>query len=483
MEKHYLTYEEFGAVGDGVTDDSAAIASCHAEANKIGVAVRARDGAKYYIGGKDISAIIKTDVNFGTAQFIIDDTHLENTESRVFVVASDYEGYELDLTKLLSKDEKIILPHEGEAFVRIYDENHKCYIRKGLNQNAGVPKSDIFIVNKDGRIETDLDWTYESATKCEARRLDERSITISGGIFTTIANQAESKYNYHYRGFEINRDRVTISGLTHYVIGEIDHGAPYDGFFWVSHCAEVTIKDCLLSPHRTYQTPSVQNPEKFVSMGSYDIILLATVRTSLINIKQTVDIMDTLYWGLMGSNFCKDMLLLNCEISRFDAHMGVTNATICGCKLGHQCLNLIGHGKFVLEDSYLLGKSLINLRQDYGSNWNGDIEIKNCVWQPISAKATLFNANNSGDHDFGFACFMPKNIRIDGLSVKDGEFDIKSEQLYLLPIYDRNYSENKPFKYTTPSYVSLSNVTTESGRKLLPYESEKLYEGLTIEYK
>jgi hypothetical protein len=45
--KNYLTYEEFGAKGDGVTDDFAAIIACHEEANKTGTPVKARNGAKY----------------------------------------------------------------------------------------------------------------------------------------------------------------------------------------------------------------------------------------------------------------------------------------------------------------------------------------------------------------------------------------------------------------------------------------------------
>ena len=55
----------------------------------------------------------------------------------------------------------------------------------------------------------------------------------------------------------------------------------------------------------------------------------------LINIKQTIDILNPDYWGLMGSNFCKELHLDGCVISRFDAHCGVTNGSIKNCSLGH----------------------------------------------------------------------------------------------------------------------------------------------------
>jgi FHS family L-fucose permease-like MFS transporter len=44
-----VTYEEFGAKGDGRTDDRSAIVRAHAAANERGARVRAKDGATYYL--------------------------------------------------------------------------------------------------------------------------------------------------------------------------------------------------------------------------------------------------------------------------------------------------------------------------------------------------------------------------------------------------------------------------------------------------
>ena len=46
-----VTYEEFGAVGDGKADDQSAIVAAHAAANEKGLPVKAGDGKTYYIGG------------------------------------------------------------------------------------------------------------------------------------------------------------------------------------------------------------------------------------------------------------------------------------------------------------------------------------------------------------------------------------------------------------------------------------------------
>ena len=47
----FVTYEAFGAVGDGVTDDTAAIVAAHAYANEHGLPVKTDPDATYYIGG------------------------------------------------------------------------------------------------------------------------------------------------------------------------------------------------------------------------------------------------------------------------------------------------------------------------------------------------------------------------------------------------------------------------------------------------
>ena len=74
----YVTYEEFGAVGNGKADDQDAIVAAHAAANERGLPVKAGDGKTYYIGRGAKVAVIMTDVDFGTASFVIDDRDVEN---------------------------------------------------------------------------------------------------------------------------------------------------------------------------------------------------------------------------------------------------------------------------------------------------------------------------------------------------------------------------------------------------------------------
>jgi hypothetical protein len=115
-------------------------------------------------------------------------------------------------------------------------------------------------------------------------------------------------------------------------------------------------------------------------MGSYDISVSRALNVSFVNCSQTNDINDSGYWGILGSNYCKNLVYDNCIFSRFDAHMGVANATIRNSTLGHQGINAIGSGTFTVENSTIYGWNLINLRSDYGSTWQGELLIRNCVF-------------------------------------------------------------------------------------------------------
>jgi hypothetical protein len=94
--KKWVSYHDFGAKGDGKTDDVKAIAAAHAFANEHGLPVKADNGATYYIGREDHTVEIRTSTDFGNAAFIIDDTNVENRNSPVFLVSSSLESIPLD---------------------------------------------------------------------------------------------------------------------------------------------------------------------------------------------------------------------------------------------------------------------------------------------------------------------------------------------------------------------------------------------------
>lgn len=469
----FVNYSSFGAKGNGKTDDIDAISATHAFANQHGLSVKADKGATYYISGKNRSAVIQTDTDFGTANFIIDDTSVENRSTNVFLVNSILKPFKPEgISSLKRNQKKININLPETCIVTVTNSNVKRYIRFGPNQNNGSSQTDIFIVDKNGNIDMNapIIWDFDQITEITALPIDETSLTITGGHFTTIANNVESKYTYYNRGIAIRRSNVVVDGLEHRVTGEGENGAPYGGFINVGDCSYVTVKNTILTGHKTYQTIGAAGVP--VSMGSYDISLGRALNVSFINCSQTNDINDNTYWGIIGSNYCKNLLYDNCTFSRFDAHMGVANATIRNSTLGHMGINAIGSGTFTVENSTIYGRTLINLRSDYGSTWQGEFIIRNCVFVPAGGKpvsSSLIGGSYSGQHDFGYTCYMPERITIENLRIDDSNHpdEYRGPAIFAnfnSDLTDGSYTEK--FPYVKTKEVILKNVTTDSGKTL-----------------
>jgi len=469
--KGVIRYSDFGAKGDGKTDDIDAIAATHAFANQHGLSVKADEGATYYIGGKNRTAVIHTNTDFGTAAFIIDDTNVQNRNANVFMVSSNLQAFKLEgVPSLKRNQEKIDVSLPGTCLISVTNSNVKRYIRFGANQNNGSSQTDIFIVDKGGNVDRNapIVWDFDQITEITALPIDETTLSITGGRFTTIANNAESKYTYYSRGIAIRRSNVVVDGLEHRITDEGDHGAPYGGFINVGDCAYVTVRNTILTGHKTYQTIGAAGVQ--VSMGTYDISIGRALNVSFVNCSQTNDINDSKYWGIMGSNYCKNLVYDNCIFSRFDAHMGVANATIRNSTLGHQGINAIGSGTFTVENSTIRGRTLINLRSDYGSTWQGELVIRNCIFVPADGRtvsASLIGGSNSGQHDFGYTCYMPERITIETLCIDDANHP----ENYLGPAIFANFNSKMTddsyvgkFPYIVTKEIILRNVTTASGK-------------------
>ena len=457
---NFVTYENFGAKGDGAADDIDAIAAAHAYANAHRLPVSAKAGAVYYISGRAVTAEIQTDVDFGTASFIIDDRTVENRNAPVFQVTSRLQPFVPQITALHKNQRTIDFSAETDCFVTVTDAHIKNYIRWGPNQNNGSSQMDCFIAGKNGEVKNPIVWEFPTITDALARPIDADTLTIRGGTFTTIANQEESFYRYYARGIAVTRSNTVVEGITHRIEGEGESGAPYAGFLDISACAYVTVRDGFFTGHKIYDT--IGSAGTRVSMGSYDLNVNRASDVSFLNCRQDA-IMDRTKWGLIGTNFCKRLTLDGCVFSRFDAHMGVTDCVIRSSVLGWQCLNAIGHGTLLVEDTDAYGGSFINLRSDYGSTWDGELIIRNCVWHPAGIHAAILSGFNNGGHDFGYVCKMPESVVIDGLRIADASLPDGYQGATVFNRYDDAPGLEKPYPYLPTKRLTMRNVVSDRG--------------------
>lgn len=477
----YVRYSEFGAKGDGSTDDFDAIVKTHEYANEHSLPVKADEGAVYYIGISEKTAEIKTDTDWTGAEFIVDDSLILPGEAPNNVLFSvPQEIFRPEITSL-KKGQKTLSPAPGkDMVVTVWNENIKQYKRKMTPPNPGTAMTDTFIVKADGTIVSDIIWDFDEITETEARTI-EPELTIRGGHFITKANHGPQQFSYYYRGIAINRTGVTVRDLRHDVIEEGPDGCPYVGFILVSGSANFRIENVHLCPHKIYYNGAKgDSHEGMGGMGSYDIQINYTANVTLINLTQD-NINDETRWGLMCTNFCKDITIDGCVISRFDAHMGVTNCRIRNSSLGWMTVHLIGHGIFEMDRCDIYGRFLIELREDYGSTFDGDMFIRDCTWYQTFFYPVMIFSRNCGVHDFGYECMMPKNIVIENLRIADLLHVPGYVPVRIFNDYDNHKELEKTFRYHTCENFIMRGLRVDSGRKCTMYGDPELFKDINFD--
>ncbi len=463
--KAFVTYEEFGAVGDGRTNDFLALKRAHEYANEKGLPVLGNPDRTYYISdladenGVCSPIIIKTSANWQGAHFIIDDTTVahesgsgKNWNTEIFkvkpyeerlVLTEDEAGALAPLTKA---DKKVAYSTGYPALLIIYNENHRDYVRFGF-ASTGNPRHEVVLIDKDGNIdpETPIMHDYDEITKVEVIRADIPTLVLENGIFTQRASQVNTTKilpdgtkkqttSSFRRNLLIERSNTILSHIENYVEGEISledqakgiTGTSYRGFYSASDANNVLIENCVVSARR-YYTP-----------GTYGFSATHVNKIVLKNCKQAnyylkdengndthINSMESspltkkpVRWGLGGTNFCKNMVYDGCEITRFDAHAGLCNGKIINSKCSY--INLIGYGEMLIENSCLELKdpTMFQLRRDYGSTWEGTVIIRNCEVAPneeVVKKDELFICSAYHvNHNFGYVCHFP-NLILDNV--------------------------------------------------------------------
>ena len=494
-EKNFVTYLEFGAAGDGKTNDFAAIKKAHDYANEHNVPVKIEGEHTYYIGdvevdGKPEIAIIKTDVDWGNSKFIIDDNVFPLDEINVhkkhymhiFKVDSDYEMTVIDdralLDKIVSegfnkKTTKVNLGLGYPAMIIPHNTKEKVYRRKGYGGHLGYDMKEVVVLDKDGNFdpETPLMFDYNNLDSIDVYRLDIKPLTLQNGTFVTLANNENALYVdtngklrfrdlYFKRGINVNRSLTTLKNIKHYVEGQITPkeqkeenklGVGYYGFFATTFSTNVTYEDCIVTGRRCF----FKDMAGYVggTQGTYDIHCDLSNKVVFKNCVQSnfwvndnaeavaegtpgakismstsaayKDGRARMFWGIGGSNDCKNMEYHGCTLSRFDAHRGLYNGKIINSTIN--CASIVGGGEFIMENVRwfsegpgVVANCLFHIRGDYGCPWDGNVTIKNFKAYPNNESPSYILFNSYTNWDFGYTCKLP-NISIENLEYFDFE--------------------------------------------------------------
>ena len=457
QEKKSVSYLDFGAVGDGVTDDFAAICAAHDYANAHGLPVVTDDGKTYLIRetmqeGQVRTAIIRTDVTWGSSRIVIDDTDVTDFDgtaratSPIFKVEADTPALTLNDPTLLEKlvplteDTKNLPLSLGyDALVIPYDDTHTVYRRYGADYIArggqASPQNEILLLDAEGNIDpsTPLMFRYDRLTRIEVIRADLAPLTLRGGTLITRASrqnaylkESDRRARYIQRNLLINRSNTVLDGVTHLVENEMPledfvpgerQGAHYWGFYHVTRANNVLLKNCTLTGRRSYRFSTYEfiadhvNKIRLVSCTQSNFWLEDENGVRVGSMSPSPLTNWPRCWGIGGSNFCKNMEYEGCTLSRFDAHQGLYNGRISNSTINF--MEVVGKGELTLENVTwhspapgAIYNSFVYLREDFGCTWDGTVTLKDCTFHLSEGDANVFFYKFT-NWDYGYRCHFP----------------------------------------------------------------------------
>lgn len=441
-----VNYKQFGAKGDGVTNDYQYLYNTHVFANKNNLKVYGNPKDIYYIGLCENEIPVYTSTDFRNAKIIIDDSLNDLTynekEKSIFRIKSKNEMQNLYMSNLVTRETKTIdvsgLNLKSDAYIEIENSNKKQFIRSGENGDSGKNQFDNFRISADGRILDPILWNFESVTSAKIKEINDEPIEFKNVLVETIINEQESIYDYFWRNIRCLRSNVTFKNITHILSNEeTTTSKPYNGFLYITECCNVLIDNCSLSAHKTYYTEGRTN-----GMGNYDIRIDKAINIKVNNCKQFNSITDTSKWGIYTSNYSKYLTISNSMLNRFDAHKGVANALIENSIIGYQGVRCVGFGDLTINNTKFIDTEiLVTLRDDYGSFWRGNIKLNNiiseCKYPSKKDARIIISGKNDGTHYFGYACYYP-NIYIDGIEYHNAIDDTYNHFLGIQVFYIYN---------------------------------------------
>ena len=377
----------------------------------------------------------------------------------------------------------------------------------GTIDEGSKQKEVIVVDSNNGKLLQKLQWIYNDVFSLEFFPISDKKITLKDGNFTTYTFNEVNRIdvdggtetysqNTSFRGFQtMYTGNVEFKNINHY-LDEYRHansdeyiekykaarkklnkstdvydiykgltiGNEYHGFINVTKSSFVSLKNVNLQAH------TKSNLINGGEAGTYDFKVDVASNIYLDNVSYSClalsndnecyykNMKDPDKWGIMGTNFVKNLSVVNSKLNRIDSHRGVNNFVVKNSTIGDKGISLIGTGIGYLEKVTFDGiQNMIFLRDDYGATFKGRLLFKDITINS-NYDISLFYARNSQKWDYGTKSYFP-NVYVDGMKINVGDSDIKLIDATLAKI---GKTDNLKYNYMEHFYMQNVKASSDS---------------------
>lgn len=480
IKRGYVTYEDFGAVGDGVTDDFKAIREAHLFANEKGLRVLGTPDKNYLIfdtslgTDKIYSVEIKTDVDWQGATITVDDRKITTIPNGPYFAMGKRHVFDVvpndDVAMFRIKDEEKLLEiapcgihpdtkkidlgigYNGKVMIVPYSSYNKVFRRRGYGQFAGADTHEIIVLEADGTVseETPIIFHYDKVDYIDVYRLDpEHAITVKNGNFITLDTKVNHiidgvwKGGYIFRGINVTRSHTTLENLTHKVEGAFTfperlngkEGSITGGFFCANYTSYVTLKDCVIPARFSFAGGSstynfnATHVNKIVLKNCYQPNFWITVDPETYEIKEATEYVP----GIIG----------NARKTSPDAILSINAYYVNGVK--HNLYYGFCGTNYCKNLEYI--DSTLSRMDAHAALYNGKVINSNVNDLELTGYGTFTFENSNFYHSLVVGIATPLIfLRSDYGFTWDGDINIKNVNVYT--------QEDKPLRIVSHSYAN-----------------------------